>query len=195
MPEKPSPNAAATVNRPTSSASQERRHRRRLPGRADQHRGRPPNRSAIAPQTCRLMNAVPSSTDSITAPNGGVKPRSLQNATRCCCGIDIGHAAQHRAAHIIANTTFGGQPSTRARAASRRAARIGAGSRAARGRTDRASGRITTISNDARRAAWSRASRMRRSPARKSAATSRRRDRCRSRSAPAPSRGGGRTSG
>ena len=39
-------------------------------------------RSEIAPQICRLRNAVPSKTDSISAPIERLMPRSLQNATR-----------------------------------------------------------------------------------------------------------------
>jgi len=55
---------------------------------------------------------MPSSTDSMVAPSVLEMPRSLQNATRCCCGIDI--VTQHRnpAKRIRANATWGCQPST-----------------------------------------------------------------------------------
>ena len=82
-------------------------------------------RSEIAPQICRDRNAVPSSTDSITAPTERAMPRSLQNATRCCCGIAIGTQHSTAAPHIIANTRFGGQPSTGARLAAACAASTG----------------------------------------------------------------------
>ena len=74
----------------------------------------PPMRSEIAPQICRLRNAVPSSTDSISAPTERLMPRSLQKATRWPCGIAIGMQHSTAAPHISANTTLGGQPSTRA---------------------------------------------------------------------------------
>ena len=59
---------------------------------------------------------MPSSTDSMVAPTVAEIPRSLQYATRCCCGIDM--VTQHRkpASAIMMNTTFGGQPSTVGRA-------------------------------------------------------------------------------
>lgn len=75
---------------------------------------RPPMRSEITPQTCRLRNAVPSNTDSIRAPIDRLMPRSLQKATRWPCGIAIGMQHSTAAAQIIAKTILGGQPSTRA---------------------------------------------------------------------------------
>ena len=55
---------------------------------------------------------MPSSSDSIVAPMVAEMPRSLQNATRCCCGIDM--VTQHRndAKASIANTTLAFQPNT-----------------------------------------------------------------------------------
>ena len=75
---------------------------------------KPPILSEITPQAWRLRNAVPSSIDNISALIVRLMPRSLQNATRCPCGIDIGMQHRIAATHIIANTTFGGSPSTRA---------------------------------------------------------------------------------
>ena len=69
-------------------------------------------RSDSAPHTWRLKNAEPSSTDSIAAPCTGLMPRSLQNATRCACGIDIG-TQQVKIAHICrVKTRLAGQPRT-----------------------------------------------------------------------------------
>src|SRR5262249_58181358 len=72
----------------------------------------PPLRSEIAPQAWRLRKPAPSSSDNIAAPWVAEMPRSVQNATRCACGIDI--VTQHRkaAAASSANTRFGGQPNT-----------------------------------------------------------------------------------
>src|SRR5689334_25378616 len=115
MPEKPSPNAAATMNSPasfcvSSSAVIDAACQADPINTVDS----PPIRSEITPQICRLRNAVPNSTDSINAPADLVMPRSLQNATRWLCGIAIGMQHSTPAAHINANTLFGGQPSTRA---------------------------------------------------------------------------------
>src|SRR5512135_3215693 len=113
MPEKPRPKAAVTVKRPTSFWVS----RKAVIARTCQLEPiktvvRPPIRSEIAPQICRLRKAVPSSTDSISAPTDRLMPRSLQNATRWPCGIAIG--IQHRTAapHIIAKTALGRQPRT-----------------------------------------------------------------------------------
>src|SRR5580704_8383037 len=115
MPEKPSPKAAATVNSPASFWV-DRKAAIDAACQADPISAvaRPPIRSAIAPQMCRLRNAVPSSTDSITAPADRLIPRSLQKATRCPCGIAIGMQHSTAAPHITANTALGGQPRTRA---------------------------------------------------------------------------------
>ena len=51
---------------------------------------RPPIRSATQPQNCRLTKAVPSSTESITAPRVGEIPTSVQRATRWLRGIAMG---------------------------------------------------------------------------------------------------------
>src|ERR1700721_1699232 len=115
MPEKPSPKAAATVNSPASFWV-DRKAAIDAACQADPIStvARPPIRSAIAPQICRLRNAVPSSTDSIKAPADRLIPRSLQKATRWPCGIAIGMQHSTAAAHIAANTALGGQPRTRA---------------------------------------------------------------------------------
>src|SRR3984893_16939747 len=114
MPEKPSPKAAVTVNRPASFGV----NRKPVIDAACQADpistvARPPIRSQITPQICRLRNAVPSSTDSIRAPIDRLIPRSLQNATRWPCGIAIGMQHSRAAAHIAANMALGGQPRTR----------------------------------------------------------------------------------
>ena len=88
IPEKPSPKAAATVKSPTSFCVRSNA----VIDAACQPEpmktvANPPMRSEIAPQICRLRNAVPSSTDSISAPVERAIPRSLQKATRCPCGI------------------------------------------------------------------------------------------------------------
>ena len=115
MPEKPSPKAAATVNRPASFWV----YRKLSIDAACQADpistvARPPMRSEITPQICRLRKAVPSSTDSIRAPIERLMPRSLQKATRWPCGIAIGMQHSTPAPHIIANTTLRGRPSKRA---------------------------------------------------------------------------------
>src|ERR1700674_3211307 len=114
MPEKPSPKAAATVNSPASFCV-ERKAAIDAPCQADPIStvARPPIRSEITPQICRLRNAVPSSTESIKALIDRLIPRSLQNATRWPCGIAIGMQHNTAAAHIAANTALGGQPRTR----------------------------------------------------------------------------------
>src|SRR6202051_4940275 len=115
MPEKPSPKAAATMNRPASFCVN-RRAVIDAACQADQINtvARPPIRSEIPPQICRLRNAVPSSTDSIRALIDRLMPRSLQKATRWPCGIAMGMQHSTAAPHITANTALGGQPRTRA---------------------------------------------------------------------------------
>ena len=77
------PKAAATVNSPASSCVNSNAvidaacHAEPISTVAT-----PPIRSDIAPQICRLKNAVPSSTDSIIAPTERLMPRSLQKATK-----------------------------------------------------------------------------------------------------------------
>ena len=115
MPEKPSPNTAATVNRPVSFCV-DRNAVIDAACHADPIMivASPPIRSEMTPQICRLMNAVPSRTDSIRAPIDLAIPRSLQKATKWPCGIAMGMQHKTPAAHIIANTRLGGQPRTRA---------------------------------------------------------------------------------
>src|ERR1035437_8482462 len=110
MPEKPRPKAAATVNSPTSFWVS-RNDVMAAACQADPIStvASPPMRSEIAPQICRLRNAVPSSTDSISAPTERAMPRSLQKATRWPCGIAIGMQHSTAAPHISANTALGGQ--------------------------------------------------------------------------------------
>ena len=55
---------------------------------------------------------MPSSTDSMVAPSVAEIPRSLQNATRCCCGIDMVTQQRNPASAISTNTTLGCQPMT-----------------------------------------------------------------------------------
>ncbi len=55
---------------------------------------------------------MPSNSDSITAPWVGLMPRSLQSATRCACGIDIGTQQKNAPSASMAKTRFGGQPNT-----------------------------------------------------------------------------------
>ena len=118
IPEKPRPNSAVTVNRPISSCvTAIAAIVQNCQTEPIKIVSSPPMRSEIAPQICRLTKAVPSSTDSIAAPWVGLMPRSLHIATRWTCGIDIGMQQQNAAIASIANTTFGGQPSTVGRAA------------------------------------------------------------------------------
>src|SRR5712672_1060828 len=115
MPEKPSPKAAATVNSPASFCV-DKNAAIDAACQADPIStvARPPTRSEITPQICRLRNAVPSSTDSIRAPIDRLIPRSLQKATKWPCGIAIGMQHSTPAPHLSANTALGGQPRTRA---------------------------------------------------------------------------------
>ena len=110
---KPSPKAVDTANKPTASWVN------RNPLIAAHCRielqnavSTPPIRSDSQPQPWRLKNPMPSSTDSMVAPTVAEIPRSLQYATRCCCGIDM--VTQHRkpASAINVNATFGCQPRT-----------------------------------------------------------------------------------
>src|ERR1700694_4480902 len=113
MPEKPSPKRAATVNSPASFCV----NRKAVIDAACQADPistvvRPPIRSEITPQICRLRNAVPSRTDSIRALIDRLIPRSLQKATRWPCGIAMGRQHITAAPHITANTALGAQPRT-----------------------------------------------------------------------------------
>ena len=103
MPEKPSPKAAATVNRPVSFCV----NRNAVIDAACQADpiktvASPPMRSEITPQICRLRNAVPSSTDSIRAPidlaDTEIAAKSDQMALRHRHGNTTQHAgcAHHR---------------------------------------------------------------------------------------------------
>src|SRR4029078_5986781 len=111
---KPSPNAVETANSPPGSCANRNpliaRHCRIELKNAV---STPPIRSDSQPQPWRLQQPMPRSTDSMVAPTVAEMPRSLQYATRCCCGIDI--VTQHRnaAADNIANTTLPFQPNTR----------------------------------------------------------------------------------
>ena len=62
-------------------------------------------RSVSQPQNWRLTNALPSKTDSISAPWAGAIPKSLQRATRWVGGMAIGvqhrNPAKHRRANVI----------------------------------------------------------------------------------------------
>src|SRR5262249_14351930 len=91
MPAKPNPNAAETANRPISSCVNMNADIAAIwhvePASTVL---RPPMRSEIQPQNCRLTKAVPSSTDSIAAPCEARMPRSLQNAGKWACGMAIG---------------------------------------------------------------------------------------------------------
>src|SRR6266487_6988354 len=69
-------------------------------------------RSETQPQNCRLINAVPNSTDNIAAPCDARMPRSLQNAGKCACGMAIGTQQKMLAPAISAKTRLGGQPIT-----------------------------------------------------------------------------------
>src|SRR5690349_19568097 len=118
IPEKPSPKIAVTVKSPTSScvtASAMTEKNCQIDPSSTVIR--PPMRSEIAPHIWREKNAMKSSMESIAAPCVGLMPRSLHNATRCDCGIDIGMQQQNDATAIMANTTLGGHPSTVGRAA------------------------------------------------------------------------------
>ena len=71
-------------------------------------------RSEIAPQICRLRNAVPSSTDSISAPTERRCRDRCRRRPDGPAASPSGCSTAPRRAHISANTTLGGQPSTRA---------------------------------------------------------------------------------
>src|SRR5207245_2603385 len=72
----------------------------------------PPARSEKAPQSWRLRNPLPRTTDSMAAPWDGAMPRSEQNATKCACGRAIGMQHRNAAAHNNPKTRAGGQPVT-----------------------------------------------------------------------------------
>ena len=55
---------------------------------------------------------MPSSTESMVAPIVDDMPRSLQNATRCCCGIDMVTQQRNEASASMPNTTLPFQPNT-----------------------------------------------------------------------------------
>ena len=196
MPEKPRPKAAATVNRPTSSCVTRKPiidaacHADPISTVAS-----PPMRSEIAPQICRLRNAVPSSTDSISAPDRPADAEIAAERDQMALRHRHRNAAQHRrGAHQREHRI--GRPAEHARFA-------GGGARRRRRLNDFR--RVTKINRRQRDDDHDLGQRIpqhrlppaeqRRWRARRSAATSRRRDSCRSRSAPAPSRAGGRTSG
>ena len=104
MPEKPSPKAAATVNRPTSfCVNRKRDHRRSLPGRSDQHGGEAADAVGDrAPDLPAEEGGAEQHRQHQRRRSSGVMPRSLQKATRWPCGIAIGMqhstagAAHHR---------------------------------------------------------------------------------------------------
>lgn len=73
---------------------------------------KPPMRSEIAPQICRLKNPAPRRRESIAAPCVAEMPTSVHSATKCACGIDIVTQQRKAAKASSANTTFGGQPNT-----------------------------------------------------------------------------------
>ena len=100
--------------------------------------GRPPIRSASQPQNCRPRNAAPSITESISAPCAGAMPRSLQNATRCTCGIAIGTQQRKAAAQSSASIARWLTPSRpRAAPAARGGNRAGAAAGGGRSRQQR----------------------------------------------------------
>src|SRR6266851_4142619 len=95
IPAKPKPNAAATANRPASSWVS-RKQAMVTAWKADPARivRNPPIRSASAPQAWRARKAEASITDSMTALRAGLMPMSLQKATRCAWGTDMGMQQQ-----------------------------------------------------------------------------------------------------
>src|SRR5947208_15197673 len=113
MPANPKPKPAETVNKPISSWVNRNADMAAI-WHADPASTvlRPPMRSETQPQNWRLTKAVPSNTDSISAPCEARMPRSLQNAGRCACGMAIGLQQKMQAAAINANTRLGGQPIT-----------------------------------------------------------------------------------
>ena len=112
-PAKPKPKMAETVNSPYSFCVV----RNRLIARAWQTDvastvRSPPIRSASQPQNCRLKKAQASSSDSIAGPCEAVKPRSLQNATRCCSGMDMVTQQKKVAVARMPSAKFGFSPNT-----------------------------------------------------------------------------------
>ena len=115
IPENPSPNAAATVNRPASFCVN-----RNAVIDADCHAepintvARPPMRSEMAPQICRLKNAVPSSTDSIKRAVRAADAEVAAKGDEMALRHRHRNAAQHRCgAHHAENQI--GRPSEHAR--------------------------------------------------------------------------------
>ena len=114
MPAKPSPKAAAIANRPASSWVV-RKSAMVTAWQADPARivRSPPIRSARAPHACRARKAAASITESMTALRVGLMPMSLQKATRCAEGTDIGMQQKKAATQSSACATLGGRPATR----------------------------------------------------------------------------------
>src|SRR5215510_10673353 len=103
IPENPRPNAAAIANKPASFCVK-RNAVIDAACHADPIKtvARPPMRSEMAPQICRLRNAVPRSTDSISAPFERAKVAAESDEMT----LRHGHwnAAQHRRdAHYAEN--------------------------------------------------------------------------------------------
>src|SRR3954466_10786999 len=107
------PNAVDTANNPTGSwANRNPLIARHCRIELQNAVNTPPMRSDSQPQPWRLKKPMPSSTDSMVAPRVVEMPRSLQNATRCCCGIDMVTQQRNDANASIPNTTLPFQPNT-----------------------------------------------------------------------------------
>ena len=78
---------------------------------------RPPMRSASAPHAWRARKADASIIDSMVALRVGEMPISVQKATRCACGTDIGMQQQKPAMQSSACTRLGCMPPMRRPAA------------------------------------------------------------------------------
>ena len=118
MPAKPRPKAAEMANRPASSWVNENA----VMTTAWQAEPaitvrRPPKRSASAPHAWRARKADASMIDSMVALRVGEMPISVQKATRCACGTDIGMQQQKPATQSSACTRLGCMPPMRLPAA------------------------------------------------------------------------------
>ncbi len=151
IPAKPSPKAVAIANRPTSSCVNEK-HAMVTAWQAEPNRivRSPPIRSASAPQAWRARKAAPSITDSMTALRVGLMPMSLQKATRCAEGTDIGMQQKKAAMQSSACATLGGKPATsRPAFAAAAFACCDKGGAMGAGRNSRVAGRMTASTTPA----------------------------------------------
>ena len=135
MPPWNSPNSAEITYSGTSP-SNGRNSTSATPCSADPHSSvrTPPMRSHTRPETMRLTMPQASISDSISAPRAAPKPRSVQYATMCTCGIAI--ATQHAtpATHSSSCACPGRRPNGRLRSTRTAAAEPTCGNTSSGGR-------------------------------------------------------------